>query len=303
MYPIKAGKGTFKLIWRLENFIYATQKHREYLSSPIFVLDTPLKTKWHLELYPRGKTDNRFISCYLKREDHDECPAAIIMSCEFFILDKYGWHHFFVQIDNEPVGHQNIVGVNQFVDRSEIFQNKDIFLTQDTLKVCLRVRDIQLSQSVQCEIHTLFGIEKRSFLWTIDDFRQQQLSGQWQTEMPSTSDHPISLKMIFTTIGESEYHRRAKIGIKCNNECPIFLVCEIFSVDMERKSQLLASDSHFFPNKSFWAFPPFTEDSQLFVSENLFQNDGTLLLRCVVTLSDGVKLNYIVSSICDAYFP
>ncbi|GBO15395.1 hypothetical protein AVEN_140740-1 [Araneus ventricosus] len=303
MYPIKAGNGTFKVIWRLENFSYATQKDGESLPSPTFVLDTPLKTKWHLEVYPRGKTDSRFISCYLKREDHDECPAAIVMSCQYSILDKYGWHHYFVQIDNETIGHRNIVGVNQFVNRSEIFQYKDIFLPQDTLKVCFRVWDIQLSRSVQCEMHTLFGIEKRSFLWTIDNFRQRQLSGQWQTVIPSTSDRPIELKMIFATKSDSEYYKRAKIGIKCNSECSIFLVCEIFSVDMEGKSQLLASDDHFFWKKEFWALPPFTEVSQLFISENLFQNDGTLLLRCVITLSDGVKLNYIVSSICDEYFP
>ncbi|GFT22556.1 hypothetical protein NPIL_196521 [Nephila pilipes] len=56
----------YSLVWKIENFRYASHKTGEKLVSPVFVTHN---ISWTLELYPRGIENNKYLSCFLTRAD------------------------------------------------------------------------------------------------------------------------------------------------------------------------------------------------------------------------------------------
>ncbi|GFU43969.1 speckle-type POZ protein B, partial [Nephila pilipes] len=292
-----AGREMFKFIWRIENFNYSTQKEGEALSSPIFVVNTPLKTEWRLELYPRGKSESNFISCFLKRVEYDDGPACVIVSFDIAILDEdYSPHNSF-QMVSETVDKGKIIGMSKFARRNDVLKcKKDILLPQNVLTICFRMWDVNLDQSVQCEARTRFGIEKRSFTWIIDKFGDCEPDQQWSISVPSASNQPFCLRMTFAANGESECEGKIRIGIQNYVEWPIFLTFKVSVIDVDGDSGFMAEDEQLFQGKQVWIFPSFTTKGKLLARRSLLLSDDNLSLFCEIALSDGVKLNCIENS-------
>ncbi|GBM11916.1 Speckle-type POZ protein [Araneus ventricosus] len=287
----------FKVTWRIENFSYATQKDGEALLSPTFVIDTSIKTEWHLELYPRGKMANGFISCFLKRAAYDNGPANVLISCKFSILDEYESEHFIFQINNVLADRENFFGVSQFASKDDILEHKrNAFLPHDTLTICFSMWNAGLSQSTQCEIRSLFGIEKRSFSWIIDKFGERRSNEGWSTPIPTTSNQPFFLRMTFAVSDESENEGKISIGVQNYVNWSIFVTCKVSVVDEDGNTGFLANDEHLFSGKETWILPAFTTRGKLLARRSLLLPNGDLTLRCEIALSDGIKINCIESS-------
>ncbi|GFQ71405.1 speckle-type POZ protein A [Trichonephila clavata] len=294
---LNAERAMFKFIWRIENFSYSTQKEGEALSSSTFTVDTTLKTEWRLELYPRGKSDRNFISCFLKRVEFDDGPASVIVSFDISILDSSDSPHNSLQVNNETVGNGKCVGFSRFARVNHILKyKKDAWLPNNILTICLSMWDINLAQSVKCEARTRFGIEKRSFTWSIEKFDKSEPDKQWSIAVPSASNQPFCLRMTFSANGESECEGKIRIGIQNYVDWTIFLTCKIFVIDAEGNSGILTEAEHLFGGKKTWILPSFTTKGKLLARRSRLLPDGNLSLYCEITLSEGIKLNCIESS-------
>ncbi|GFW23624.1 speckle-type POZ protein B [Trichonephila clavipes] len=292
-----AGGEMFKFIWRIENFSYSIQKEGESLSSPTFTVDTPLKTEWRLELYPRGKSESNFISCFLKRVEFDEGPVSVVVSFDISLLDNSDSSHNSFQVDNETLSNGKCMGLSKFARLNDVLKyKKDSLLPNNILTICLRVWNINLVQSVKCEARTRIGIEKRSFTWTIQKFDESAPDQQWSLAVPSASNQPFCLRMTFAANGESECEGKIRIGIQNYVDWPIFLTCKVSVIDAEGNSGIMTDAEHLFEGKKVWILPSFATKGKLLARRSRLLPEGNLTLHCEIALSEGVKLNCIENS-------
>ncbi|GBM31265.1 hypothetical protein AVEN_91268-1 [Araneus ventricosus] len=153
---------------------YSSMKLKEKIVSPSFVVDEMNGIVWSIRLYPRGKDiDSRyFIAVYLHSED-DNNPAVtmkVIYDIPFIGKDSYVLVSRKRQYD---FGKCKGYGFPEFAKREEVYDTeRSIFLHQDTLTVRCRIwkEGESISQEVRYFARTRIGVEKRYFLWNLQEF-------------------------------------------------------------------------------------------------------------------------------------
>ncbi|GBN51153.1 hypothetical protein AVEN_18703-1 [Araneus ventricosus] len=160
----------FTFTWRLENADYCLQKKGEDIESPAFVVDEIHRTKWKLT---RGAEDGNFISCYLSRDSDctGEDTVEIIYELAFIALDGTILTSHNVLKHSFPVG--GGYGYSEFEKREDVFMLKrSTFLAGGTLTTRCRIwKNLgDMAENVRCFALTRIGVEKRSFVWNLENF-------------------------------------------------------------------------------------------------------------------------------------
>ncbi|GBN51151.1 hypothetical protein AVEN_18701-1 [Araneus ventricosus] len=173
MTGLEKEEKCFTFTWKLENASYCLQKKGEDIESPAFVVDEIHKTKWKLTLYPRGEEDGNYISCYLSRDS--DCTGEKIVEIKYKLsfIGKCG-------LDLTPYGSIRAsflkgggYGYPKFEKREDVFiLKRSTFLPKDTLTVRCKIwKNLgDMAENVRCFALTRIGVEKRSFVWNLEEF-------------------------------------------------------------------------------------------------------------------------------------
>ncbi|GBM77697.1 Speckle-type POZ protein B [Araneus ventricosus] len=188
----------FTFIWKLENASYCWQSDTECIESPSFTVDEIHETNWKLKLYPSFQNK---IGFFLERQADDKGTVAIGCELAFLSSDDTALHA--LKIKNEEIGKKGYCGSNRFASWSEVFSEKiSVFLPKDTLTVrCRMWKSVdEMSKDVQCFARTRISVEKRSFLWNIENFSSLKSYGKKTYEMKSHENGKnfMSLELFLT---------------------------------------------------------------------------------------------------------
>ncbi|GBN87873.1 Speckle-type POZ protein B [Araneus ventricosus] len=120
--------------WRIENYTLCHQKRGSCLESPSFTMGILDKTKWHLCLYPRGKSDD-FIVCDLYREN-DSGSAGVTISTQFSF--RIGGEISKYEFDVEKNSYSKTTSSShKLMKRETLLLKKHLFLPRDVLTIHL----------------------------------------------------------------------------------------------------------------------------------------------------------------------
>ncbi|GBO08051.1 Speckle-type POZ protein-like A [Araneus ventricosus] len=162
---------SFTFIWKLENASYCWQSNSEFIESPSFTVDEIHEINWELRLYPSTGSDN--IGFYLERQDNNKGAETVAIDYELAFLASDGTALRALKRKSVEFRKGGVTGSYEFVSRNEVFTvRRSVFLPQDTLTVrCRMWKSVgEMSKDVQCFARTRIAVEKRSFLWNIENF-------------------------------------------------------------------------------------------------------------------------------------
>ncbi|GFT22802.1 hypothetical protein NPIL_443141 [Nephila pilipes] len=74
MENLERGRSEYTLVWIIENVGHAWQTLGEKLVSPKFITHLQENSTWTLELYPRGVSNEEYISCFFIINSADKVP-------------------------------------------------------------------------------------------------------------------------------------------------------------------------------------------------------------------------------------
>ncbi|KAF8788282.1 TD and POZ domain-containing protein 3 [Argiope bruennichi] len=125
-------KGGF--LWKIENFSNCGHCKGKPITSPVFSVVTQFDTEWRLLLYPRGKSNEDYISCYL--EYHEDNTIRIkSVSFDISLLTREGKIYIARKHKSMFVRTGKRFGFNQFCRRQSILDAKDNVLPKDILNI------------------------------------------------------------------------------------------------------------------------------------------------------------------------
>ncbi|KAF8768445.1 Protein roadkill like protein [Argiope bruennichi] len=133
----------FVFKWRIENYALCHLKRGSSLESPSFTMGILDKTKWHLCLYPRGKSDD-FVVCDLCREnDSGSASVTILTQFSFLIGAEISQYEF--DIEKNSYSKSNSTS-HKLMKRETLLLKKHLLLPRDilTIHLCMWKDDSQV---------------------------------------------------------------------------------------------------------------------------------------------------------------
>ncbi|GFS57591.1 hypothetical protein NPIL_4211 [Nephila pilipes] len=159
-------------LWNIENFSYCSQKEKEYINSPQFIVESTENTVWNIWLYPRGKNDEKFISFVLYGSWSNEW-IRIKVKCDIALLAEDG---SVLKITDSKVVYfraNNTLLFDLFAERKEVTKTrKEAFLSSDTLRIRCRLwrNHVKIVEPATISARSVLPVEKKHFLWDIERF-------------------------------------------------------------------------------------------------------------------------------------
>ncbi|GBM11959.1 Speckle-type POZ protein B [Araneus ventricosus] len=187
----------FTFLWKLENISFCLQKKGERIESPAFTVDAIDQTRWKLWLYPRGEKDGNHIGYFLHREADSKSPDKVEIKYELAFIAKdesvlQSWNtknYVFSKDSGRGVG--RVI----FEKREDVFiSRRSAFLPQDTLTASCRMWkcDGEMTEDVRCTARTRIGVQRRSFLWNVENFSTLESDEKYTCQIKSLeNDAPL----------------------------------------------------------------------------------------------------------------
>lgn len=280
----------FSFTWVIENFSFCWQKNRERISSPAFIVDTMAKTKWTLEIWPRGDEDIdlNFISFYLVREKDSKGPRSfrILFELSFLAVDgsslaSMSSQYSFTKDDSW--------GSSEFVKRDEVFQikRKD-FLPRDVLTARCRIWNCigKVTKEGLCLARTQIGVERRSFMWNITQFSSFRIS---MHEITSVSEGNSLLTLKLFLCGGQTDKTPIRFEVCANDERVKFSTFRLHFVDtFGNRKECLCEEFTFDDDSETALFTLSFSREKLLESENLYLLNDILKLYCECAFATGI---------------
>ncbi|GIY26589.1 TD and POZ domain-containing protein 2 [Caerostris darwini] len=146
-YETTKENEAFIFNWRVENYSLCPQKRQVPLESPSFIMGILDKTKWHISLYPKGKSDD-FIVCDLHREN-DTGTGSVSINTQFSFLLADGITKYEFKIESNSYTKQ-LSTSHRLMDRSKLLAKKHVLLPRDVLTIQCRMwkKDTQVTTIV-----------------------------------------------------------------------------------------------------------------------------------------------------------
>ncbi|GBN29867.1 Speckle-type POZ protein [Araneus ventricosus] len=191
----------FTFIWKLENASYCWQSHSDCVESPSFTVDEIHETNWILRLFSSIQRDN--IGFYLHRQDDNKGAESVAIDYELAFLSSDGTALHALKGKSVEIIKGIIIGGPDFISRNEVFfGRRSVFFPQDTLTVRCRMwkSDGGMSKDVQCLARSRITVEKRSFLWSIENFSslRSQQKKTYEIKSHDNGKHFMSLELLLT---------------------------------------------------------------------------------------------------------
>ncbi|GFR26005.1 speckle-type POZ protein-like [Trichonephila clavata] len=285
----------FTYTWNIENFSYSWQKNGECISSPIFILDTMEKTKWRLELYPKGclKHSNNFISFFLKRESACRGPEQIdlyfdlsFLATDYSVLTSKGPYRnsFFKGKD---------WGLVRFVEHEEVLKiRRKGYLPENVLTARCRIwYDNEANNYGHYFARTRIAVERRSFVWNITQFRSFQES-VCEIASASAEQSVITLKFFPSSGQNSETFIRVEV---CAHDPKLKIsTFRIYLMDTSgNKTKCLNDEILFYEGIRSALFTLTFSKNELMRKKNLYLLNDILQLYCECDIATGIMLDDI----------
>ncbi|GBM09567.1 Speckle-type POZ protein [Araneus ventricosus] len=195
----------FTFMWRLENVNFCLEKKDASIRSPDFVVDSIDETKWYLGLYPRGETQyENCVGFFLFRHADSKGDAQVSINYELAFIAKDGAVLTPWKANKHDYPKNQGQGFPRFQKRGDVFITKrSAFLPQDTLTARCRIwKSVgEMTDDVRCIARTRIGVEKRSFLWKLENFSTLE-SGKKYTYKIKSLAHDKQLMSVNLSLTE-----------------------------------------------------------------------------------------------------
>ncbi|GFT01634.1 speckle-type POZ protein B [Nephila pilipes] len=280
----------FCCTWVIENFSYCWHRKYEEIMSPAFIADTLKKTKWKMILCPKGTSHEKddFISFYLERQEDSSGPADFIVYFELSFLAADG--SVLVQSKSEnSFSKDGIWGCEDFVKREEVFQlrRKD-FLPGDVLTAHCKIWNAvsPVTTDRMCIARTCIGVERRLFVWNINQFSCSQNS-MCQITSASQENSIMTLKL-FPSHGQmNETHIRLEVS--CDEEKIKYLTLCMHLLDIfGSKIECLRDEFTFDDEDRNALFTLSFSKEKLMENNYLYLPDDMLTFHCEFAFTTGI---------------
>ncbi|XP_055951559.1 speckle-type POZ protein-like [Argiope bruennichi] len=255
------------------------------------------KTTWNLNIYPAGQKDvNRNINFFLYREEDDSTEAPINVKIQLDFLDKKGFSLEAFCIDHAFKKGEGY-GCRSFAKKKEVFNTKrSIFLPQDTLTARCKmwIKGDVMTQDGQCFARTRMEVEKRSFLWNLENFSNLELEKKrnYIFKSPTNNEPLMSVELFVTEVENSDKSIRYALTVQDETIlCANLRLCLVDASGNKiqcNQEDIWCSSVH---ERTEFTFP-FTK-KMLLANKNLFLPNDILSLDWEYAFSKGITLEEI----------
>ncbi|GBN98769.1 TD and POZ domain-containing protein 1 [Araneus ventricosus] len=281
-------KNCYSVTWAINNFSYCWQKKDEAIVSPIFSIFTPEETKWKLLLFPHGTKNGNEISFFLYREQ--DCNGAEnieieytveILNADGSILKKGETKHTFCK--NSRWGYSMLLNRN-----SELMEGRVKYFPQDTLTMRCRIKRLD-EKSVafrQIFARTCINVERRSLLWTIQEFSTLTIDQKKCLVIKSASDKELIKIDLFLTGGQC-FEEKINLNIYPIDRCMKFFTLQTFLLNGEGIKLDSGKYENWCEHGEFSTFPLKLSGNKLMKDGERYLPNDVLSLRLELAISTG----------------
>ncbi|GBM11946.1 Speckle-type POZ protein B [Araneus ventricosus] len=282
----------FTFTWKLENISYCLEGKDEAIYSPDFVLDSIDETKWCLGLYPRGKDDGNHIGFYLFRDEDSKGAARVEIKYEpaFIAEDGSVLKSYGALKTDFPKNTGR--GFPQFETLKDVFVTKrSTFLPQDTLIARCKIwkSDGEMAEDVRCFARTRIGVQKRSFLWNVNNFSTLEPVKKYTYQIKSIErDSPLMSIDLSLSLGLTSKETIC-FELTLQDQTKTFSTLRLSLIDASGNIVECNQEEFWYedPSKS-QEFKFFFTKNKLMAMENSYLPDDILSLHWEWTFSEGV---------------
>ncbi|GBM97270.1 BTB/POZ domain-containing protein At1g21780 [Araneus ventricosus] len=292
----------FTFTWTINN-IYKQSVF--YLDSPVFVADSIDKTKWRLGLHVAGwhRSTTGHLTCVLQREKDENGLGSIYIDFQISIVDETGAilrsvreERYRFGMNLACAGDTSYRVVKNLIQIKTFVENFEKYLPNNTLTIRCRMWKFgcTISRTDLCFARTILDIEKRCFVWSIEQVFFISPGQNRTIHVPPYNK------------GSSSLHLSLSLKQNCGEE--IFsiemyevknlkhLYCEISIINSEGKIIDCRANRIInvaFVNKKCQLFQAFIRKSKLIEDQKRLLTNGAMVLQCDFQLSFGVAFNQI----------
>ncbi|GIY19766.1 speckle-type POZ protein B [Caerostris extrusa] len=195
----------FTVTWTVENIKYITQKCREILRSPTFIIHTMEETKWCLFIRPffynSTSKDGFFLG--LERTSDSDGPPSIKIDCEYALLTADGCVARQCKvIEQEVTKNDSVLEIFYGISADE----HEYFLPNGNLTVRCKMWKCsgEINNDGYCTVRTHIGVEKKTSIWSIRNFSTLEKGSELTNMIKSTLNGKPIVTLKFSVTGEDE---------------------------------------------------------------------------------------------------
>ncbi|GBO17561.1 Speckle-type POZ protein [Araneus ventricosus] len=292
----------FTFMWFIENYSYCWHERGKQIVSPIFYVEVMQQTSWNLGLYPRGSTNEDFISLYLNRISSWNRSEKIALNYELSLLDAKGKVAETVEIKEYEFKKGVGYGSTLFVKRDKI---KEKFLAQDVLKVCCRmwIGEGKVDNEICTYARTRIGIEKISFINTVGKFSMFELNQKKPFDVNSVSKEGLKLSGNVYVTCEQDCEEEVVVEITPNSKNVFAIACKLYllnSAGNETEFGKTVATDVSFRKYTVQVRIKFEKRALLEQKPEYLLND-MLIFRCECKFSTGIEFERIEETFYDLH--
>ncbi|GBN88851.1 hypothetical protein AVEN_176736-1 [Araneus ventricosus] len=309
MTGIKNDKRCFTFTWTLENASYCLQKKGEKIESPVFVVDEIHKTKWKLWLYPRGESNGNFIGCFLHREFASEGEDSVEIKYELAFIGESGLVPTFkslIQHSFSKIGGRDY-GYPKFVKREDVFiLKRSTFLPKDTLTARCRIwKNVgEMTENVRCFARTRIGVEKRSFLWNLENFSSFEPEKECAYLIKSLENDSVLMTVNLCLTGGQNCEEMIHFQLTRSDQCIKYCALRLSLIDIHGRRVGCNQDEFWFGKLcNIQRFTFLFSRQMLMVKKSLYLPSDILSLQWECAFSKGIFSEEIEEVQCGCIVP
>ncbi|GFY54755.1 hypothetical protein TNIN_72121 [Trichonephila inaurata madagascariensis] len=302
--------------WKIDNFSTCSLACGKKLSTCELTFEHLENPTWKIHLYPRGKTDERYVSCFLARTDKNGAgPWGIYVHVEFSVICSDGLQcQKTVWYDSQFFTEGMILGFN-IVTRKDLFITKKAYLPKDTLTLRCRVGKYipQIEQNCYTVFRTRNDVQISNIRLPIQNFQNVTKGSPESLRINTTKEKDILTLNVYT--GKDEVFEKdpeeiagGKHGESASNSVvhidierrkpltpfsPRYVFCSVKVVGKDKSFPSEHAEEYIYKGqlqKEIWNFPRFIKIKEL--TKDTIQ-DGTLLLEFNIRVCDGLLTTYL----------
>ncbi|GFQ87119.1 tdpoz4 [Trichonephila clavata] len=302
--------------WKIDNFSTCPLATGQKISTCELTFKNLDYTTWEIHLYPRGKADERYVSCFLARTGKkDAHPRKIYVNFECSVIAFDGLQYKkTVMHDSCFLEPEMNLGFN-IVTREDLFRTKETYLMNDTLTLRIRVGKCtpQFERNCYNVIRTRNGVQISNICLPIQNFENVTKGSPEFFRIHTTKEKDFLTLNVYTRKdevfekdpektaagkpGESASNAVVHIDIErskpLSDICPMYVFCSVKLVNKDKSFPLQHEKEYIYKRqqeKEVWNFPRFIKIKEL--TNNMIQ-DGTLVLEFNIHVCDGQQTAYL----------
>ncbi|CAL1287635.1 unnamed protein product [Larinioides sclopetarius] len=302
MSGIKNEENCFTFTWALENASYCLQKKVEKIESPAFVVDEVHKTKWKLWLYPRGARNGNYIGFYLNRERDSIGEDSVEIKYELSFIGKFVLNLTTHGLTRSAFLKSGCYGYDEFKKREDVFiLKRPTFLPRDTLIVRCRIWKVEedMKKDVRCFARTRIGVEKRSFVWKLENFSDLEPEKECTYMIKSLNNDNKMMSVNLSLTGGQNCEELIRFKLTRYDPNIKYCALRLFLVDTGGRKVECNQDEFWFDKlNDTQRFTFLFSRQKLMLKKSLYLPDDILSLHCEWAFSKGLVYEEIEEVQC-----